>query len=180
MLERNWFLTARWDHPISYLSSHPPRFRPIRSQPPDNTWYFECTSVIQVYYHNSSSQKCVSLWWFFLHSDCWYLVEKEHVRRDILLCERRGYNSWTVSLQIQTFRNSLTESQEKKVMTASAFGNPQGRAVRMVQRSLPSSSLFHQDLMPLAFQGWTACTMRCRHPPAGIQDSNGPVQRPRQ
>lgn len=113
-LEKNWFLTARWDHLISYLSSHPPRFKPIRRQPPDNTWYFECTHAIQVHYHNSSSQKCVNLWCFFLHSDCWYLVEKEHVKRDTLLCKRRGCNSWMVSLQIQTFRNSLTQSQEKK------------------------------------------------------------------
>lgn len=69
----------------------------------------------------------------------------------MLLCKGRGYPRWMGALQIQTFRNSLNQSQ-KKVTIASAFRNPQGRAVRMVQKSLPSSSLFHQGLMQLAFK----------------------------
>lgn len=45
-----------------------------------------------------------------LHSNCWYLAAKGHCEERHAAQQDKGVgNSWMVSLQIQTFRNSLTQ-----------------------------------------------------------------------
>lgn len=68
-----------------------------------------------------------------------------------------------VSLQVQTFRNSLT--QRKQVMAVSALRDAQGRAARLVQ------SLCHPQ--PVLSTPGTIC---CQTPSYLCQDGVGGVQ----
>lgn len=111
----------------------------------------------------------------FLHSDCWYLVEKGHCEERHAALQDKGVgNSWMVSLQIQTFRNSFT--QRRKVVAVAAFRDAQGRAARLVQ------SLCHPQPVLSTF-GRICCQILnclCQDSVGGVQPSTAPFPCPRQ